>query len=363
MAGPELSPRARVALPIFAAILLALTVRMMWCSAPPRVLLGGETMGTTWAVTLNAPDLPRSERARVRELAQAELDAVNAAMSTWSPETELSRWNASDSTEPFALSAPTLEVLAVARDVSERSGGAFDVTVGPLVSAWGFGAGARVPGAGPDDSELAEIRARVGFEQLALAPDRGSARKARADVRVDLSAVAKGYGVDRVAAALEAAGYTDFLVEVGGEVRAAGERPGGGPWRLAIERPEPDGRAVHGVVGLADRALATSGDYRAFYEAGGERLTHVIDPRSGRPVQHGLASVSVVHARAAVADAWATALMVLGPGEGLRVAEAEGLAVYLIERTDAGDYRIRATPGFPEVLAPPAERDADESGD
>ncbi|MDH3685311.1 MAG: FAD:protein FMN transferase [Myxococcales bacterium] len=341
-------------------MLLFFTIRVMWCSAPARVLLGGETMGTTWAVTLNAPDLPRAERTRVRERIQTELDAVNGAMSTWAPDSELSRFNAHASLESFALSKPTLEVLAAARGVSERTGGAFDVTVGPLVAAWGFGAGARVPGAGPDAAELAEIRERVGFERLELDPATGTARKRHSGVRVDLSAIAKGHGVDRVADALLADGFGDFLVEVGGEVRAHGERPGGGGWRLAIERPEPDGRAVHAVVELSGMALATSGDYRAFYEAAGERVTHIVDPRVGRPVSHGLASVSVLHERAALADAWATALTVLGPEEGLRVAEAEGLAVYLIVRGESGAYEIRTTPAFPPVSSP---RDASVSGD
>jgi thiamine biosynthesis lipoprotein len=347
-------------LPVFAAVLLLLTVRVMWCSAPPRALLGGETMGTTWSVTLNAPALSRGERTGVRSLIQAELDAVDGAMSTWDPESELSRFNAHDSLEPYPLSADTLDVIASAQTVSERTGGAFDVTVGPLVAAWGFGAGARVPGGSPDETELALLRERVGFELLSVDSAAGTARKGHPSLEVDLSAIAKGFGVDRVAEALEGAGFADFLVEVGGEVRAAGERPGGGPWRLAIERPEPDGRAVHAVVELSGRAMATSGDYRSFYEEGGERLTHIVDPRLGRPVSHGLASVSVLHDEAALADAWATAITVLGPEEGLRVAAAEGLAAYLIVRTGDGGYEIRSTETFPAARAP---RDAAPSDD
>jgi len=360
MARPDLPPRARLLLPVFAGVLLFFTVRVMWCSAPARLLLGGETMGTTWAVTLNPPDLSRSERARIRKRIEAELDAVNGAMSTWDPDSELSRLNEHASSEPFSLSKPTLDVLAAARGISERTGGAFDVTVGPLVAAWGFGAGARVPGAAPEADELATIRERVGFERLELDLAAGSVRKRHPGLRVDLSAIAKGYGVDRVAEALATEGFAGFLVEVGGELRAEGQRPGGGAWRLAIERPEPDGRAVHAVVELSGVALATSGDYRSFYEAGGERLTHIVDPRLGRPVRHGLASVSVLHERAALADAWATALMVLGPEEGLRVAAAEGLAVYLIVRTEGGAYEVLTTPQFPPVTAP---RDASLSGD
>jgi thiamine biosynthesis lipoprotein len=160
-----------------------------------------------------------------------------------------------------------------------------------------------------------------------------------------------------VARALAELGWTDFLVEVGGEVRARGRRPAGGPWRVGIERPDPEGRAVHGVVELADLSMATSGDYRSFYEQGGKRLGHIVDPRTGRPVRHRLASVSVVHRDAVLADAWATGLAVLGPEEGLAIAEAAGLDAYFILRTGSGGFEILATPGFPRVrdVSPPRE--------
>ena len=327
-----------------------MTVRTLWREAPARTLLAGQTMGTIWSVTLVEPD------PQARELIQARLDAVNAAMSTWDPTSELSRFNAHQSTEPFALSAETLRVMALAREVSTATEGAFDVTVRPLVAAWGFGAGARVPGAAPEDAELAGIRERVGFELLVLDPTAGTARKRHPQLEVDLSAIAKGFAVDEVARALHELGHERFLVEVGGEVRVSGERPGGGPWHLAIERPEPDGRAIHGVIGLRDQSMATSGDYRNFYEQAGRRLTHIVDPRIGRPVSHGLASVSVVHEDAATADAWATALTVLGPDEGPEVARAEGIAAYFIVRTPSGSYETRTTGSFPSVrVAEPGE--------
>ncbi len=338
-----LTPRARLLLPIFLLVLAALTLRTLWCQAPARTLLAGETMGTTWSVTLARSD--PGARADV----QAALDAVDGAMSTWDPASELSHFNGHASREPFSLSAETLGVMALARDVSEATGGAFDVTVRPLVGAWGFGAGARVPGAGPDHAELVSLRERVGFAKLALDPADGTASKQHPGLEVDLSAVAKGFGVDQAARALEARGHEHYLVEVGGEVRARGERPAGGPWRLAIERPEPDGRAVHAVVPLRDQAMATSGDYRAFYEQEGERLTHIVDPRVGRPVAHSLASVSVVAGDCAMADAWATALLVLGPEEGPRAAEANGIAAYFVVRSRDGRYEIRATRGFPSI--------------
>ncbi|MHC4385263.1 MAG: FAD:protein FMN transferase, partial [Planctomycetota bacterium] len=177
----------------------------------------------------------------------------------------------------------------------------------------------------------------------------GTVRKARIDLECDLSAIAKGYGVDEVVSALEDLGWSDVFVEVGGEVSVRGDRPGGGAWRVGIERPDDEGRVVFGVVALRDQAMATSGDYRSFYEDGGERRSHLIDPRAGRPVEHGLASVSVVHPRAVLADAWATALNVLGPEEGADLAQAEGISAFFILRTPAGDFATRAVGAFPEV--------------
>ena len=306
-------------------------------------------MGTTWAVTLNAPDLSSDDREQARRAIQASLDAVDGAMSTWDPASELSRFNALRASDAFPLSAETLGVLQLAAEVAAASDGAFDPTVRPLVAAWGFGAGARVPGQGPDEEERAALRARVGFGLLELDVATGTARKRNPELELDLSSVAKGFGVDQVARTLFQLGYSDFLIEVGGEVRAQGERTGGGDWRLAVERPEPDGRAVFAVVELADQSLATSGDYRSFYEAGGRRLTHIIDPRTAQPVAHDLASVSVVASSAAVADAWATALMVLGPEAGFAVAERQGLAAYFIVRTRSGAYQSRTTESFPPL--------------
>ncbi len=336
-------------LPILLAALLLLSGRTL-CRPPEEVRLEGASMGTSWSVVLRAPDL---RRARIREARQAvrkALDDVDHAMSTWDPDSEISRLNAHRSDRPFPLSAPTLRVLSVAQQVAARSGGAFDVTVRPLVALWGFGAGARVPGDAPSEAELVAARAVVGYAKLKLDLDAGVARKRVFGLEVDLSALAKGYGVDRAAEALWALGFRNFLVEVGGELVARGERSGGGPWRVAVERPESEGRAIHGVVGLQNQAMATSGDYRSFYEAGGERRTHIIDPRTAAPIRHGLASVSVVHREAVWADAWATALSVLGPEEGPGVARREGLGAYFISRGPDGRYRTVATSGFPRIL-------------
>jgi thiamine biosynthesis lipoprotein len=344
-----LTPRARLLLPVFLVALIFFATRQLWLDVPERVQLDGGTMGTTWSVILPGEGRSRSEIDDAQRAIQRHLDRVDALMSTWDAESELSGLNAHRSGAPFPISPATFEVLRLAQEVSERSGGAFDVTVRPLVAAWGFGAGARPPGQEPDAEVLAALRARVGYGLLELDLATGQVSKRRPDVEVDLSAIAKGFGVDEVARALERLGFQSFFVEVGGEVRCRGERPEGGAWRVGIERPDSEGRVIHAWLELQDRAMATSGDYRSYYEKQGRRLSHILDPRTGAPVQHDGASVSVVHAQAAVADAWATALSVLGPEKGLAVSEREGLAAYFLVRDGRGGFEARATTTFPEV--------------
>jgi thiamine biosynthesis lipoprotein len=315
----------------------------------------GPTMGTVYQVKVARRDLPESRRAELEAAIRRELESVDAVMSTYREDSELSRFNHHAETTPFPLSDATWEVLATALEVSRLSGGALDVTVGPLVDAWGFGPGPEP--AAPSAAELAAILERVGYDKIELTGDPRAVRKTRADVRCDLSAVAKGYAVDRVAETLAALGESDFMVEVGGEVRAAGRNDRGQVWRIGVERPQmARGTVARGtvqrIVPLGGAALATSGDYRNYREVDGERISHLMDPRTGRPVGHRLASVSVVHPRCAVADAWATALIVLGPDEGFEVAAREGLAVLFLVREDGGFHEL-ATPAF--------ERDATEN--
>jgi thiamine biosynthesis lipoprotein len=333
-------------LPLFLLMLLVFAVRQLWWLAPQESVIGGPTMGTTWSARLDSRGRTRQDLTQARAVIERSLARVNDLMSTWKEDSELSRFNRHASAEPFPLSAETLEVLKLAKQVGRQSGGAFDVTVKPLVAAWGFGAGARAPGRGPDAAELAALRERVGLDLLELDAAGSTLRKRRSDVECDLSAIAKGFAVDQVVEALLALGWDAFLVEVGGEVAARGERPAGGPWRVGIERPDSAGRAVHARLLLRDGAMATSGDYRNYYEQDGRRLAHLIDPRSGRPVQHTLASVSVVHPRAVLADAWATALSVLGPEAGFAMARREGLAAYFLLRLPEGGFESRATPAY-----------------
>lgn len=351
MLPPEkkLTPRRIVLLAAFLAVLTALTI---WRLGTPwgatrgvfAESIAGETMGTTYHVTLvTSEPLPEEHRNRVAAQIADELAAVNRLMSTYDPESELSRFNAADGTELFPLSPETLQVLEYAQQVSVETGGAFDVTVGPLVAAWGFGAGASITP--PDDAALAALREQVGYEKILLDTESSAARKAVPNLRVDLSAIAKGYGVDQVAQLLDSRGFENYLIEIGGEVRTRGANPDGDPWQVAIERPIEDGRAIQRTVPLSGESMATSGDYRIYYERDGRRVSHTIDPRTGRPIEHNLASVSVIHDQCAFADAYATALNVLGPEQGLALAETLNLPALFIIRTDNG-FEETATSHF-----------------
>jgi thiamine biosynthesis lipoprotein len=347
MPGPgALTPRAKVFLVIGLLVLVGLSVHRLLL-APPAGLytaFGGATMGTTWSVKV-AADLAPDEMRQIGAAIQARLDEVNDLMSTYDPESELSRWNAQRSTEPIALSPLTLHVLQIALVVGQLSGGALDVTVGPLVDAWGFGSAER-PKQPPTPEQVAELLTRVGQDRLQLDAAAGTLRKQNAATEIDLSAVAKGFGVDRVAEALEELGYHDYLVEVGGELRASGAKRGGAAWRVAIERPDAGLRVVHEAFDLRELAMATSGDYRNYYERDGLRISHTLDPRTGAPIRHELASVTVLDPSAARADALATAINVLGPDAGYDLAEREGLAAYLLVRRAPGEFEARITPAF-----------------
>jgi thiamine biosynthesis lipoprotein len=351
-AGTILEGRARVLLPLCLAALVAFSVYRLAC-APPlpgAAEFRGTSMGTVYAVKVADADVSPEARGAIERAIEDRLDRVDRLMSTYREDSELSRFNRLAANVSFAVSPETLEVFRVAREVSDLSGGAFDISVGPLVAAWGFGATDRVP-APPSEAELAALRPHVGFERIAIDAGAGTLAKTHAGVVCDLSAVAKGYAVDLVAAALGNLGHDDFLVEVGGEVRASGFRLDGAAWRVAIERPDSELRGIHEVVPLRDIALATSGDYRNYYEVDGRRISHTIDPRTARPIEHALASVSVLHRDAVHADALATALNVLGPDAGYALAEREGLAAYFIVRGQDGRFTSRETPAFARARA------------
>lgn len=339
-----------------ALALLTLALTGAGCAREPADTLlemSGPTMGAGWRVAVVVPgsDADGALRARLDAAVRDELGRLERLLSTWDPASELSRFNRSHSTEPFAVSADTAAVLRWADELARQTGGAFDVTVGPLVEAWGFGTGDDTAAA-PDPVLIERLQRTTGMAHLVLDPDGMWVRKLVPELQCDVSGLVPGYAADRVAALLEAEGLGRFLVDVGGEMVTRGASIRGGPWQIAVEVPDPGRRAIGRIVPLLDAAIATSGDYRNFREVDGQRLSHIVDPRSGHPVSHALASATVVDTRGVRADALATALMVLGPDEGLRLARDLDLAALLIVRRPDGTFENRSTPGFDALGAP-----------
>ncbi|MEX0605888.1 MAG: FAD:protein FMN transferase [Marinobacter sp.] len=279
----------------------------------------------------------------------AVLESVDASMSTWREDSELSRFNhVEDQSNWFEVSGPLYTVLATATEVSDFSGGAFDITIGPVVNLWGFGPEAR-PEQVPDADLLQQRLNEVGYEKLQLRAE-PPAIKVDSKQTLDLSAIAKGYAVDAVAEFLTDSGVEAYLVEIGGEVRVSGRKPGQEAWRLAIEEPVFGRREVNRVVALESNAMATSGDYRNYYESAGQRFSHTIDPDNGRPISHNLASVTVITETAMRADALATAFNVMGYDRARELAIRENMAVYFIIRAESG-FKSHYTPAFSSYLA------------
>jgi thiamine biosynthesis lipoprotein len=321
-----------------AALFVVLVLRLPEAPRAHEWTVTGPAFGTTFTVKVIAEDDEAEVRSRIAAKIREEVEAVDLAMSTYRSDSEIVAFN-SHGVEDFRASAAMLEVVAEAQRVARLSGGAFDITVGPLVDAWGFGPAGLMEV--PNQQTLLELLSITGYEQIELDSDAGLLRKRRPESRIDLSAIAKGYSVDRVAAAFIRAGLERFMIEIGGEVTARGRNAAGGVWRIGIERPDADGRAVHVAVPLENLSLATSGDYRNFIERDGQRLSHTIDPRTGRPITHNLASVSVIHASCMTADALATALEVLGPDEGFTLAEELDLPALFLVRAAEGHFEER----------------------
>ena len=313
-------------------------------SARPALEFRGPTMGTSYTVKIAGGRLSTAGEAAARALAHEALEAVDHAMSAYRPDSELSRFNAHAAGSPFTLSDDTFAVFSLAQRVSAETSGAFDITVGPVVDAWGFGPGRaqRIVG----DDEVRALEQRVGFRRLALdAPGRAIV-KARPDVRADLSGIAKGYGVDKAAQALDALGIEHYMVAASGEIRTRGLNAEGRPWQIAIERPDAVPQRAHLIVPMSGVAIATSGDYRIFFERDGVRYCHEIDPATGTPIRNGLASVSVVAGDCAYADAMATALMVKGAERGLALADERDIAACFLVREPGGRFDVRQSRAF-----------------
>ena len=309
-------------------------------SAPPSaVSFSGPAMGGRYSVRVVMPPGDEAANERVRAAVARELALADRLFSGSSASSEISRLNAHASASPLVVSPEMLQALELARRASEWSGGAFDATVAPLAAAWGFGPAGVTQAAPPDADALAALRARVDYRLLQIDRRRSSVTKARPDVACDVSALARGWAADRIADALRGLGHRDLLVDVAGRVAARGRRADGGRWRVAVEWPDGARERVL-VLELEDAAVATSGDSK-----------RTLDPRTGRPIAHDLASVTVVDRDGAWADALATALLVLGPQQGRALAARERVAARFVQRQPDGSFAEWSTPGFEAFVA------------
>ncbi len=297
-----------------------------------EVLLQGNTMGTTYNIKV-VVDVDRVDVNKLQAGIDAELKMLNQQMSTYIKDSELSLFNQSSSLEPIEVSKGLQRVMQEALRLGELSQGKLDVTVGPLVNLWGFGPEYR-PETVPSNEELLSVRARVGLKHLSLSGNK--LHKAIPELYVDLSTIAKGYGVDLVAEYIELQGIGNYLIEIGGEMRIQGVKKTGELWHVAIEKPITSERSVHQIIIPKNNAVATSGDYRNYYEADGQRFSHIIDPDTGKPINHKLVSVTVIHPSSMTADGLSTAMMVMGEEKAIAFAEENDIAAYIIAKTDHG---------------------------
>jgi len=317
---------------------------LMWnCSrAPEPVHLLGEAQGTYYSI-IYYDDSSRNFKAEIDSL----LDAFDRSVSLWVPTSIISRVNNNDtSAKP---DDHFIGNFRISMEVSEKTGGAFDVTVGPLVRAWGFGFDSKKH---VDDHIIDSLLQFTGYRKIRI--ENGKIVKDDPRVSIDFNAIAQGYSVDLVGDFLENKGIRNYLIDIGGEVKAKGQKPGGKSWQVGIEKPaehQNDERKLEIVIALKDKSVATSGSYRKFYEVNGIRYSHTIDPKTGRPVRHSLLSASVIAANTAVADAYATSFMVMGLEKSKAFLENnDSLDAYFIYSGKDGKYKTYATPGFRKYI-------------
>lgn len=292
----------------------------------------GNTMGTTYTIQLRLQDTLASKQ-EIKALVEQELERVNQSLSVYREDSEISRFNLSDAGKPIPLSARLWDVLQISRSVSAQTYGALDVTLGPVIEYWGFGVKRRdLQGKNRGQLELA--RSKTGMDGFIL--DSGTVTKVIRGLEINPSAVAKGYGVDRVAKILDDLGVHHYLVEIGGELLTRGVGAGGGDWIVAVTRPQKFSLEIQQVFILKDMSMATSGSYVNYIDSDDKTLSHIIDPTTGMPASNSLVSATVLHQQCAVADGFATAMMILSVERSMQIANELDLAVMLIEQTDTG---------------------------
>lgn len=298
-------------------------VMLTACHRPEEIKFSGRTMGTTWSL------LSAQATDGMRQLIQSHLDQREAVLSHWQKDSAVTRFNDSRSTDWQPVPPELIQVIELARDIASKTGGALDITLAPLIDLWGFGAAGPAK-AIPTEQQIAEAKTRCGWKHLHSRLDPPALKKDIPDLRLNVASVTEGFVIDELISRLQQQGLSDFLLEVGGEVAAIGHAPAGTAWRVGIQTPEATPGDALQTLPLSDLCIATSGNYRHRIETNGQSYSHLIDPRSGRPITHPLTSVSVIHSSSALADGYATALMILGPEKGRETAEKLGLRVFWI---------------------------------
>ena len=317
-------PRPR---PIHLITLLTL-LALSGCTRQPQLqTIEGFAQGTTWHITWWSPQTV--DNAALQQAVTERFAQIDAALSGYRPDSAIEQFNARLDTDPHEVSAEIVALVEQARAVHTASHGCYDLTIKPVFDLWGFRKDEFTP---PDAAALQQTMARIGMDKL-ITVDRGQLRKTRPDLQLDLASIGQGYSVGQIAAVLEQSGVQDYLVEIGGELQTRGHKPGGKPWRVAVEKPLAGERKVDKIITITrDTPLAvmTSGTYRHYFDRDGVRYSHILDARTGRPVQHNTLSVTVLNPDPAVADAWSTALLCLGMEAGIPVADAHGIAALFI---------------------------------
>lgn len=323
--------------------LLSVVILLTGCdnaSAPatPKAavtVLEGKTMGTFWRVSVVGVDKARAEELRTK--VQTQLDGDDRLLSTWKNDSALMRFNHSRSTTPWPVNEAMADIVTESLRIGRKTQGAMDITVGPLVNLWGFGPD-KQPVSTPTQAQIDAAKARTGLDKLTVInrADRQYLQKSIPDLYVDLSTVGEGYAADHLARLMTEEGISRYLVSVGGALVSRGMNADGQPWRVAIQKPTDRENAVQAIVDINGHGISTSGSYRNYYELDGKRISHVIDPQTGRPITHKLVSVTVIAPTALEADAWDTGLMVLGTEKAQQVVREQGLAVYMIMKEGDG---------------------------
>ncbi|MCD6234462.1 MAG: FAD:protein FMN transferase [Candidatus Marinimicrobia bacterium] len=331
-------------------LILSLTVLVTHCELPGTVTKwSGQTMGTFYHVSVYGPAMDKASHLQIHDGIDSVLQSMNKQMNTWDPESEISRFNRLKESDTLEISSEFIRVLEISKSVWKESGGAFDPTVGPLVDLWGFGAGSKEKKA-PDLNEIKTCLEYTGFDLIGW--DNTKLTKNDSRVRLDLAAVAKGFGVDAVSRYLKSRGFMNHLVEIGGEVFACGKVKNRS-WRLGIDRPDDNalpGENLSSIISISGQGVATSGDYRNFYMDKGRRISHTINPKTGEPVTHTLASVTIIAPDCARADAIATACIVMGNEAPDWLESLDSVEGYFIFRQDSVTIQEKMTNGFGRFL-------------